>query len=179
MTQQTQRGFVQGFKDGAGSQFRKVSVGFVPHEMEQIAKMAAEADVPFGSMVRAIVTQGLKRRDVVNRAKNPFVFEWSPKVQADWEGPRSLKWIADRHGVDPGTIRRAAIRAGQYPRPKRAKAVSASPKRSVKPIDALTPAQLEDVSALRKAGFTLKEAIAKVTAPKAKIRFATSKGETA
>ena len=94
---------------------------------------------------------------------------WSKKVQTMWDSDMSLSAIARTLGVTRNVVICAATRKGLWPRNK-VKAAPRRPKSS--PTDALTPDQFADVQVYRRAGYTLKDAIAKVTAPKTKIRFA-------
>ncbi len=90
------------------------------------------------------------------------IVTWTPEVQALWEGDLSQKQVAERLGIGTPTLQAAARRAGQYPRPNREPRVD--------PLAGLTPDQRADVKALQKARYSQKEAIAKVTAPKVKMR---------
>jgi hypothetical protein len=78
--------------------------------------------------------------------------------------------IAAALGVGKTALTSAAKRAGVPPRPNKVERATPAP---VDPMAGLTAAQIADVNTLRKSRYTLKEAVAMVTAPKAKIRLAT------
>ena len=76
------------------------------------------------------------------------------------------KQIAAVLGVGIAALASAAIRVGAPPRLKNVRPVAVAP---VDPMAGLTESQIADVNTLRKSKYTIKDAIAMVTATKVKV----------
>jgi hypothetical protein len=113
-------------------------------------------------------------RPAVDRPRpHRLAVEWTPEVQALWDGPMNKKQIAAVLGVGRTALASAAIRVGAPPRLKNVRPVAVAP---VDPMAGLTESQIADVNTLRKSRYTIKDAIAMVTATKVKVSlFAPSK----
>ncbi len=122
---------------------------------------------------RSTVSQRQKRLGVAptGAAFNPKrKIEWTAAVDKLWHGNLSMQGVAKALGVARSTLAKAAARKGY----------KQGDRKWVDPLAGLTPEQREDVSAYRRARYTIPEAIAAATAasaPKVKIRSATQQQE--